>query len=46
MPIHDYLDYLSLKYLQRKTPWKGDDGQINDKIEKGLRTVDALCFSD
>lgn len=44
-PIHDYTDYLSLRYANRQTSWKGDDRDINPSLDEEFQVLDQWGFS-
>ena len=43
--IHDYLVYTRYRFLQRETRWKGMEGNEDECIEEGMRSLDQMCFS-
>ena len=44
-PIHDYLDYMALRFTRRRARWKGNESIVNKQIDEGLQSLDKLCFS-
>jgi len=44
-PIHDYLDYMALRFSRRRARWKGNEAIVNKQIDEGLQSLDKLCFS-
>lgn len=45
LPIHDYLDYMTLRFNRRRARWKGNETIVNKQIDEGLQSLDKLCFS-
>jgi len=43
--MHDYLDYMQFRFVNRKARWKGNEGFVNTVISKNLQSLDQLCFS-
>ena len=34
--MHDYLDYLNFRFMNRKSRWKGNETTYNDAIQRDL----------
>jgi hypothetical protein len=45
LPMHDYLDYLNFRFINRKTFWKGNDPNYNTSIDPNLQSLDLMCYS-
>lgn len=44
-PMHDYLDYLALRFEKRRAAWRGNEQQVNRMLEESIQSLDQLCFS-
>ena len=43
--MHDYLDYLNFRFINRKSRWKGNEASYNAAIDPNLQSIDQLCYS-
>ena len=44
--MHAYLEYCTVRFLQREVWWKGlERGTLDECIDESLRSMDQLCFS-
>lgn len=43
--MHDYLDYLAFRFINRKSRWKGNESTYNEAISPDLQSIDQLCYS-
>eukprot|EP00924_Labyrinthula_sp_SR-Ha-C_P006762 maker-scaffold_29-snap-gene-4.0-mRNA-1 protein AED:0.04 eAED:0.07 QI:0/0/0/1/0/0.5/2/0/983 len=44
--VFDYLVYADYRYQQRDIRWKGFEGNLDECINEGKRTLDQMCFSE
>ena len=45
LSMHDYLDYLNFRFINRKARWKGNEKTMNNAIDPNSQSIDQLCFS-
>lgn len=44
--MHEYLEYCTVRFLQREVWWKGlERSTLDECIDESLRSMDQLCFS-
>ena len=43
--LHDYLVYARYRFLKRETRWKGMERHMDECVDEGFRSLDAMTFS-